>query len=97
MGRNLGMALKEATPQKDGPIELVPDDKIGRVLWKDIEKITGGDFAVSPTKLDLSNFGKLPSLGPAKNYEGPDPEEKDADDLLGITQEGPRKMEFLIE
>lgn len=42
--------------KRDEDGQFVPDDKYGRVLKKDIDKLTGGMQVVKETSLDLSKF-----------------------------------------
>lgn len=73
------------------------DEKYGRILWKDVEQITGGNSDVTESKLDLNAFMKFPSLGPKKSPTDADSAEDDDNELLGATNEGLDKKEYILE
>ena len=69
--------------------------KGGAVLWKDIDKMLGGNTKIRATTIDLSNYRKLPSLGAPKIAK--DESENDEQELMGTVSDGLTKVEFIME
>lgn len=68
--------------------------KDGSVLWKDIDKMLGGNMKVRASTIDLTQYRKLPSLGPPLVC---DESENEEHELMGTVGDGLNKVEFIME
>ena len=67
--------------------------KDGTVLWKDIEKMMGGQ-KIRASNIDLNSFRKLPSLGP---HPTDNEEANEEEELLNNLGDGLNKMDYIME